>query len=70
MSYQPKTYRAQGGDEFVVKSGGKLTVESGGELEVSGTDWAAILAAIPTSDQEDSSTIWNDGGVLKVSTAG
>jgi hypothetical protein len=34
MSYQPKTYRKQGGDEFVVASGGTITVESGGTLDV------------------------------------
>lgn len=33
MSYQPKVYRKQGGDELVVASGGKITVESGGEIE-------------------------------------
>jgi hypothetical protein len=30
--YQPKTYRKQGGDEFVVANGGKITFESGGGL--------------------------------------
>lgn len=34
MSYQPKVYRKQGGDELVVASGGKITIESGGELEL------------------------------------
>lgn len=34
MSYQPKTYRKEGGDEFVVASGGAITVESGGALTV------------------------------------
>ena len=34
MSYQPLTYRKQGGDEFVVASSGQITVESGGELEI------------------------------------
>lgn len=33
MSYQPKVYRKQGGDELVVASGGKITVESGGAIE-------------------------------------
>jgi hypothetical protein len=33
MSYQTKVYRKQGGDEFVVASGGKITIESGGTLE-------------------------------------
>jgi hypothetical protein len=34
MSYQPKVYRAQGGDEFVVASSGVITVESGGSVAV------------------------------------
>ena len=33
MSYGPKVYRRQGGDELVVKSGGKITVESGGIVD-------------------------------------
>lgn len=32
MSYQPKVYRKQGGDELVVVSGGKITEESGGAI--------------------------------------
>jgi len=36
-TYQPKTYRKQGGDELVVASGGALTVESGGTLTNAGT---------------------------------
>ena len=35
-TYQPKTYRKDGGDELVVASGGKITVESGGSLKVDG----------------------------------
>jgi hypothetical protein len=33
-TYQPKVYRKQGGDEFVVADGGKITVESGGEITI------------------------------------
>jgi hypothetical protein len=33
-SYQPKTYRKQGGDEFVIASGGVATVESGGAIAI------------------------------------
>ena len=33
-SYQPLTYREQGGSRFVVASGGSLDVESGGEIDV------------------------------------
>ncbi len=29
---------------------------------------AAIIAALPTSDQTDGETVWNDNGVLKVSS--
>lgn len=32
-TYQPKTYRKQGGDEFHVVSGGKIVLESGGIIE-------------------------------------
>jgi hypothetical protein len=31
-TYQPKTYRKQGGDELVIASGGSITVEPGGAL--------------------------------------
>ncbi len=34
-TYQGKVYRKQGGDEFVVASGGKITVESGGTIDAS-----------------------------------
>lgn len=36
MSYQPKTYRKQGGDEFVVADGGALTTESGSTVTIGG----------------------------------
>jgi len=32
MTYQPKVYRKQGGNELVVASGGQITVESGGAV--------------------------------------
>ncbi len=44
-TYQPKTYRRRGGDEFHVASGGILEVETGGKLQFNGVDQAAILAA-------------------------
>jgi len=59
-----KVYRKPGGDELVVAAGGKITVEAGGTI--AGID----IASIPTEDQEDGVTVWNDGGILKVSTAG
>lgn len=44
---------------------GSLTI---GAEAISESD-AAVLNSIPTADQNDSETIWNDGGVLKVSSA-
>lgn len=32
MSYEPKVYRKQGGNELVVAAAGKLTAESGGKI--------------------------------------
>ena len=37
MGYQPKVYREQGGDKFVVASGGEAEVKSGGTLTMAGT---------------------------------
>ncbi len=34
MSYEPLTYREEGGNRFVVASGGSLDVESGGEIDI------------------------------------
>jgi len=44
-TYAPKTYHKQGGDEFVVASGGQITIESGGILSVNGVDVTAGVAA-------------------------
>lgn len=35
--YNTKVYHAQGGDEFVVASGGKIIVEAGGTIQIDGT---------------------------------
>lgn len=44
MSYQPKTYRKQGGDEIVISSGGALNIETGGQVKANGTQGAALTA--------------------------
>ena len=47
--YQPKVYRAQGGAELVIASGGKITVETGGYVagyvETISTSATALTAA-------------------------
>lgn len=51
MGYNGKVYRAQGGNEIVVASGGKITLEAGGQiLDESGTAAGAGL----------SPSIWSD----------
>lgn len=51
MSYQPKVYRKQGGDELVVASGGAITIESGGTLELeSGGTMAIADGALAVGD--------------------
>lgn len=49
MTYQPKVYRKQGGDEIVVSSGGKISTETGGYIagyvETISTSATALTAA-------------------------
>lgn len=40
-TYQPKTYRKDGGDTHIIASGGVLDVESGGALKIAGTQVTA-----------------------------
>lgn len=47
-TYTPKTYRKQGGDEFVVASGGKINVETGGQILANGSQ-AAFVADVATT---------------------
>jgi hypothetical protein len=46
MSYQPKTYREDGGDKFVVASGGEIDVESGGSFKLAGTAVTSTAAEL------------------------
>lgn len=45
-SYQPKVYRKQGGEEFIVASGGTLEIESGGTFKLDGTTVSATAAEL------------------------
>lgn len=66
--YQGKVYRAQGGDELVVASGGKITVEEGGSIEGVGVGGnvavAADVLAIPVTHAHVSKTTGADAEAL------
>jgi hypothetical protein len=53
LSYQPKTYRMDGGDRQVIASGGSLDVESGGEIDIeSGGSLKLVGTAITSTAAE------------------
>jgi hypothetical protein len=55
--------------EFLV-SGGRASIVVAASDNLAAINAAvAVVTGIPTADQDDSSTIFNDAGVLKVSTA-
>ena len=60
MSYQPKVYRKQGGNELVIASGGTLTVESGAIVSNSAISGNVAVAggvlAIPVTHAHVSKT--------------
>lgn len=49
-TYNTKVYLKQGGDEFVVASGGAITVETGGAINVNGADLISSIAALSGLD--------------------
>jgi hypothetical protein len=53
MTYQPKVYRKQGGDTFVVGDGGAIDVETGGAITANGTQGAALTAQLTTITPAD-----------------
>lgn len=52
-TYQPKTYRKNGGDTLVIASGGAIDVEAGGKILVDGTQGAALTAQLTTITPAD-----------------
>lgn len=78
MTYNTPNYSEQGGANWVIGSGGTLTIAADANVVIgsetfTGAEVAAAIKAIaglPTADPEDSETIWNDNGVLKVASAG
>jgi hypothetical protein len=70
MSYQPKTYREDGGDKLVVASGGEIEIESGGTIDVesggylkiAGTQVTATAAQLNTTKVESQSVLFTESG--------
>lgn len=57
--------------DFLVQGDATVTIaEADLTANIPSAAQAAMLDAIPAADQEDSATVWNDEGVLKVSGAG
>lgn len=57
--------------DFIVQGDVSVVIaEADIAANIPSTDQAAMLDAIPAADAEDSVTVWNDAGVLKVSGAG
>lgn len=77
-TYQPKVYRKNGGDEFVVASGGTITVESGGTIAIESgglITGLTVTASVVAPDASDGAALgstalmWSDlflanGGVI------
>ena len=49
MAYQPKTYRTDGGDKYVIASGGEIEVKSGGTVDIESGGAFKIAGADKTS---------------------
>lgn len=60
MSYNTKNYEAQGGDQWVVGSGGTLSIESGGTLDVQ----AGATVNLPSKGTEVSDVALAQGSVI------
>lgn len=70
MSYEPKTYRKDGGNTQVIASGGKIEVESGGvvdiesggALKIAGTQVTATAAQLNSTKVESQSVLFTEAG--------
>lgn len=73
MTYQPLTYREQGGDKFVVASGGEIEIQSGGVLSdnrfLGSAASAADELAIPVTASYVPKTTGADGEALTLANS-
>lgn len=68
MSYQPKVYRKQGGNELVVASGGLVTLESGGQIALEAGGLLPWLASVRTSIEDTYALTAAMSGLVYVGT--
>lgn len=66
MSYQPKTYKEQGGDRQTIAAGGSLKI--GNALFTANAAGQVIVTGLPTADPLVAGALWNNSKVLTVST--
>jgi hypothetical protein len=64
MSYQPKTYRTDGGDRQVIEDGGELEVKSGGKFTAGGTQASHIVDAGAALKTDYAKTDIDDAGTI------
>lgn len=68
MSYQGSNYGEQGGDRWVVGSGGSLDVESGGELDVESGGALKIAGTAITATAAELNKLASAGAVVASGT--
>ena len=62
-TYQPKTYRKQGGDEIVIASAGIIRIESGGIIAAGTSTTKAATIADPTGGSTSTGGTATTGGL-------
>lgn len=66
MSYEPKTYREQGGNRQTVAAGGSLKI--GNAIFTVNAAGLVIVTGLPTVDPAVAGALWNNGDVLTLSS--
>lgn len=65
MSYEPKTYKEQGGNRQTIVAGGSLKI--GNAVFTANAAGQVIVTGLPTADPSVAGALWSNTGVLTVS---
>lgn len=65
MSYEPKTYKEQGGNRQTIAAGGSLKI--GNAVFTANAAGQVIVTGLPTADPSVAGALWSNTGVLTVS---